>query len=201
METELGLSPPNPTTTLCLRGHKGKLTMMTPQYSQAYARYSCSSFLTALHSLAAVAYTKALLQIGEGKNAFSKILSYFCALLPDSVPRCVSECVCVCECVCVSVCECVSVCVHVLLHACLSQVHAKFSHNSSCACCWFRYVEPSLGFLTNFWQDQMDDISQSTHSIFESTLDRQSADARATFVRQVRRSTSIIMSLSLSLSL
>jgi len=87
MEIELGLSPPNPTTTICLRGHKGKLTMMTPQYTRPYSRYSCSPFLTALHSLAAVAYTKALLQIGENKNAFSKILSYFCALLPDSVPR------------------------------------------------------------------------------------------------------------------
>ena len=87
MEIELGLSPPNPTTTIFLRGHKGKLTMMTPQYTRPYSRYSCSPFLTALHSLAAVAYTKALLQIGENKNAFSKILSYFCALLPDSVPR------------------------------------------------------------------------------------------------------------------
>ena len=34
------------------------------------------------------------------------------------------------------------------------------------------FIEPALGLLTNFWQDSVDDILQSTHSIFDATLDR-----------------------------
>ena len=34
------------------------------------------------------------------------------------------------------------------------------------------YVEPSLPFLANFWQDSMLDVKQSARSIFNSTLER-----------------------------
>jgi len=45
------------------------------------------------------------------------------------------------------------------------------------------YVQPSLGFTTNFWQDEMEDVLRSTQTIFFSALDAQTPEMREEFVR------------------
>lgn len=44
---------------------KGMLAIAVPEESQGTGRWSCSDHLTALHTLAAIAITKALLVIGS----------------------------------------------------------------------------------------------------------------------------------------
>ena len=43
------------------------------------------------------------------------------------------------------------------------------------------YLEPSLPFLANFWQDSMVDIKQSARSIFQSTIERLNTQFRLEF--------------------
>eukprot|EP00727_Mastigamoeba_balamuthi_P004249 m51a1_g13821 hypothetical protein (1224) ;mRNA; r:431378-436175 len=49
------------------------------------------------------------------------------------------------------------------------------------------FVEPSLPFLTNFWNDALPDVQQSARSIFNATLDRMSPTALRDFSNIFRK--------------
>eukprot|EP01087_Luapelamoeba_hula_P016447 TRINITY_DN5059_c0_g1_i1.p1 TRINITY_DN5059_c0_g1~~TRINITY_DN5059_c0_g1_i1.p1 ORF type:complete len:1085 (+),score=167.54 TRINITY_DN5059_c0_g1_i1:1259-4513(+) len=83
-ESELSLFRPIPDVTYAVKSGKGMLAALVPAASECGGRWQCSDHLSGVHTLAAITVTKALLHIGN-KNASSKLLSFYCGVLPDVV--------------------------------------------------------------------------------------------------------------------
>jgi len=92
-ELALQLHPPSPEISFAIKGHRGKMSLLVPSAAaKGLGRWQFSHFLTALHTLSAVTYTKHLmsmeiLQLQDFKNCLSHLLSFYCTILPESLPK------------------------------------------------------------------------------------------------------------------
>eukprot|EP01114_Cavostelium_apophysatum_P014603 TRINITY_DN3823_c0_g1_i3.p1 TRINITY_DN3823_c0_g1~~TRINITY_DN3823_c0_g1_i3.p1 ORF type:complete len:1445 (-),score=432.44 TRINITY_DN3823_c0_g1_i3:36-4370(-) len=85
-KTQLLLQPPNPEVTFAVTGYEGKVTVLVPSAaSGGSGRWQFSEFLSSLHTISAVAYSKALMSIPFIENACSQLLSFYCSILPDKL--------------------------------------------------------------------------------------------------------------------
>ena len=83
---EIGLHPPPPCVTYGVRGHGGNFSFLTPRAQVRHHRWQCSSHLTALHSIAAVALANTLMMspgYDDVRNVCSSLVTHFSIVLPE----------------------------------------------------------------------------------------------------------------------
>ena len=88
--SEIGLHPPAPPITYGVRGHGGNFSFLTPRAQARHHRWQCSSHLTALHSIAAVALANTLMMspgYDEVRNVCSSLVTHFSVALPERLPH------------------------------------------------------------------------------------------------------------------
>ena len=88
-EEEIGLRPPPLPITYGVRGHSGNLSFLTPRAQSRHHRWQCSSHLTALHSIAAVALANTRMCSpgnDDVRNVCSSLVTHFSVALPEKLP-------------------------------------------------------------------------------------------------------------------
>ena len=72
-----------------MRGHGGNFSFLTPRAHTHHHRWQCSSHLTALHSIAAVALSNTLMMCpgyDDVRNTCSSLVTHFSVVLPERLP-------------------------------------------------------------------------------------------------------------------
>ena len=80
IRAEVGLKRPSPYISYGVRGHGGHFSFLTPRAQSRHHRWQCSSHLTALHSIAAVALANTLMMspgYDEVRNVCSSLVTHF----------------------------------------------------------------------------------------------------------------------------